>query len=431
MTAGPVVRLLRALDADSIDVRFVGGAVRNAVMGLPVSEIDLATPDTPQRVIERLHQSGLKAVPTGLDHGTVMAVVDNATFEITTLRRDTACDGRHAAVEFTTDWHEDARRRDFTMNAMSLRPDGALFDDHGGWDDAKTGRVRFVGNAADRIQEDYLRTLRLFRFFAWYGRAPIEPATLMACRVHAAGLARLSAERIQQELVKLLNAPSPVEAAALMAANDVLQYVLPGESDVSSFTRLVACETQTNTAHSWIRRLAALSRAPTESVADHLKLSNSDRERLKVLMQVEPVLDDHTDPLRLRRALFHLGASLVSDRILLAWSRQGDAGSPAPWRALLEAAAAWSPKILPVSGSDVLDLGVKAGPAVGRLLAAVEDWWIGAGFEPSHTWQQNFERTRRGIEKKENAMHLAPPSSPTGSIPDAMASRTIAEFLTL
>ena len=383
MTASPVMLVLRALNADAVDVRFVGGAVRNAVMGVDVTEIDLATPEIPARVIERLAQANIKAVPTGLDHGTVMAVAANATFEITTLRRDTACDGRHAAVEFTTDWHEDARRRDFTMNAMSLRPDGALFDDHGGLEDAKAGRVRFVGNAGDRIQEDYLRILRLFRFFAWYGRAPLEPETLKACRTHTAGLARLSAERIQQELVKLLSAPSPVEAVTLMAESGVLQYVLPGDTDLASFARLVPLETQMNVARDWLRRLAALlPQGRPGDVAAHLKLSNGDRDRLKALTQGEPVLDDRTDPLGLRRALFHLSAPLVIDRILLAWSRQTDVASAAPWHALLEAASAWSPKTLPVSGEDVLALGVKAGPAVGSLLSAIEEWWIGAGFEP-------------------------------------------------
>lgn len=387
MTAAPLARVLRALDAGAVDVRFVGGAVRNAVMELDVGEIDLATPDVPARVIERLAGAGLKAVPTGLDHGTVMAIADGATFEITTLRRDTACDGRHAAVEFTADWHEDARRRDFTMNALSLRPDGTLFDDHGGFDDAKAGRVRFVGDAGDRIQEDYLRILRLFRFFAWYGRVPLEPATLAACRAHASGLARLSAERIQQELVKLLSVPSPVEAITLMADCGVLQHVLPGGFDAASFARLVTLEAQTDSIMcDWLRRLAALlPSGESESVAAQLKLSNADRDRLKILTQAGPVLDDHTDPLHLRHALFRLGAVPVTDRILLAWSRRKDVPSSAPWRALLAAAAAWTPKTLPVNGGDVLALGVAAGPAVGRLLAAVEEWWIGAGFEPDRT----------------------------------------------
>lgn len=385
MVADPLTRVLRALGAGTVDVRFVGGAVRNTVMGLAVKEIDLATPDVPERVMERLASNRLRAVPTGLDHGTVMAVVGTETFEITSLRRDTACDGRHAAVEFTTDWHEDARRRDFTMNALSLRPDGALFDDHGGFEDARAGRVRFVGDPGDRIQEDYLRILRLFRFFARYGRVPLEAEMLAACRAHAAGLARLSAERIQQELVKLLSAPSPSPAIALMADTGVLQQLLPDGVDPDTLPRLVMLEDQPEpSTRAWLRRLAALlpSVDMAESVAERLKLSRADRDRLKALMQTEPALDDHSDALRLQRALFRFGADLVTDRVLLAWARQKQVTSPAPWQALLAAAASWVAKKLPVGGEDVLTLGIKPGPEVGRLLAAVEEWWIGAGFGP-------------------------------------------------
>ena len=377
MTAPALARVLRALNAGPVDVRIVGGAVRNAVMGIPITEIDLATPELPARVTERLIAAGLKAVPTGIAHGTVMAVADGATFEITTLRRDTACDGRHADVAFTTDWREDAGRRDFTMNALSMNPDGTVFDEHGGWDDAKAGRVRFVGAPADRMQEDYLRILRLFRFFAWYGRVPIDAETLAACRAHVDGLARLSGERVQQELCKLLSAPQPVEAVKLMAACGVLAQVLPEARDISVLAALVRIEPEVD----WLRRLAALVPSGAMDVADRLKLSNAARERLHALTTSEPVLNDHTDPLILRRALYHFGAPLVADRVLLAWARAVDA-DPGPWRALLSAAAAWTPKILPVGGEDVLGFGVKPGPAVGRFLVGVEEWWIGAGFTP-------------------------------------------------
>ena len=388
MTAKPVARVFQALgEAEGVDVRFVGGAVRNAVMGIAVGEIDLATPEIPTRVIARLEKSGLKAVPTGLDHGTVMAVVDGATFEITTLRRDTACDGRHAAVEFTTNWHEDARRRDFTMNALSLKPDGTLFDDHGGVADARAGHVKFVGAAADRIQEDYLRILRLFRFFAWYGRAPLDDTTLQACRTHAANLARLSAERIQQEISKLLNAPSPAAAVKLMADVGVLEVVIPGNADVDALARLVTLEANLHGPGAeplWLRRLAVLSPIGTaDQVADRLKVSNADRARLKALTAPAPVVNDHADPLHVRRALFHLGADLVAERVLLAWARLDNVASAARWRALLGVAEGWTPKTLPIGGADVLALGVKPGPEVGRLLAMAEEWWIGAGFAPS------------------------------------------------
>src|SRR4051812_43644908 len=194
MTAhGP---LFAALGAPDLDVRFVGGCVRNAIIGRPIADFDIGTPEPPTVVLKRLARAGIRAIPTGIEHGTVTAVVGKQSYEITSLRRDTACDGRHAAVEFTTDWEEDARRRDFTINAMSLKPDGTLFDYHGGFEDARAGRVRFVGEPADRIQEDYLRILRLFRFFAWYGREEIDTATLNAVGMLKGGLTRLSAERI-------------------------------------------------------------------------------------------------------------------------------------------------------------------------------------------------------------------------------------------
>ena len=408
MTTGAVTRVLRALGAldgpnERVDARFVGGAVRNTVMGLPVGEIDLATPDIPAKVIDRLDSAGLKAVPTGLEHGTILALVDGETFEITTLRRDTACDGRHAAVEFTTDWHEDARRRDFTMNALSLRPDGVLFDDHGGVADARAGRVRFVGAPADRIQEDYLRILRLFRFYAWYGRAPLDAPTLAACRANVGGLGRLSGERIKQELAKLLLAPAPYGALALMADAGVLQQIVAGAGDLRAINRLVEFEQdERHREPDWLCRLAAIlpPAADAGEIADCLRLSNADRERLAALTKVEPVLDEHADPLHLRRALHRLGAPLVSNRVLLAWSRAKDGEPAAPWRAMLAAAAAWVPKTFPGGGADVLALGVKSGPAVGRVLAAVEEWWIGAGFEPSRDGV--LEHLKQRVELEED-----------------------------
>jgi len=381
MQGTAVTRVLELLGAGDIDVRVVGGAVRNAVMGLAVSEIDIATPELPAQVIARLTAANVKAVPTGLDHGTVMAVVGAETFEITTLRRDTACDGRHADVAFTTDWQEDARRRDFTVNAMSLRPDGSLFDYHGGVADARAGRIRFVGEASDRIREDYLRILRFFRFFALYGQAAPDAATLAACRAHADGLTRLSAERIHQELEKTLSAARPLAAVTFMAEAGVLTRVLP-EAKPEALARFLDIERQCD----WLLRLAALlpNEAAARSISDRFKLSNAARERLSALLRPSPVVDPNVDPASVWRALYRLGGGLVADRLTLAWARAGagnGAGS-APWRALLKAAESWTPKTLPVDGTDVLALGVPPGPAVGRILSSAEEWWIRAGFAP-------------------------------------------------
>lgn len=383
-----VVRLFEVLGAPRVDARAVGGCVRNAVMGLAVDEIDAATPDTPDAVMQRLAQAGVRAIPTGLDHGTVTALIGKRAFEITTLRRDTACDGRHAAVEFTTDWQEDARRRDFTFNAMSMRPDGTLADYFDGASDAKAGRVRFVGDPADRIQEDYLRILRLFRFFAWYGRANLDPATLAACRAHAAGLERLSAERAQMEIVKTLAAPAPGPVLALMKECGVLQIVLPEVRDPGRLAALTRVESAVAAPTDWRRRLAAcIGEADADALTQRLKFSSADRLRLARLTAAEPRLDAATPRPLMRAALYRHGADVVYDRLLLGWAHArglaAAGGDDARWRNQLELVAAWQPQALPVSGADVLALGIPQGPRVGEILAAVESWWMARDFAPS------------------------------------------------
>ena len=429
MESGPTQRILRALGSPQVDVRFVGGCVRDAIVRPEAAsadyidmgvDIDIGTPDVPTRVVERLEAAGIKAIPTGIDHGTITAVVDGMLFEITTLRRDTACDGRHAVVEFSTDWHEDARRRDFTMNAISMRPDGMLFDDHGGVEDAKAGRLRFVGAAEDRIREDYLRILRLFRFFASYGRAPIESTTLEACRKYASHIPQLSAERIYGELYRTLAAPDPTPAVNLMIAFDVLPQVLPTAADPALLTSLVEIEDArprvadfansktwdekaqdpafialirdmprraTKYGRDALLRLAAL--LPHEHVkeaADRLKVSNDDRARLLALTDASPRLAYDMDRRALDAALYHFGGVTVIDRALLAWAAERVRGfnHDDGWRKLLETAEEWlvAPAAFPLRGGDVLALGVTPGPRVGELLRAVEDWWIAAGFKP-------------------------------------------------
>jgi poly(A) polymerase len=376
-------RLFDALGAPGVDARYVGGVVRNHLMGESLNDIDIATPDVPARVMERLEAAGIKVIPTGIDHGTVTAVADGVTYEITTLRRDTACDGRHAAVEFTTDWEEDARRRDFTINAMSLRPDGALFDYHGGEADVLAGRVRFVGDPADRIQEDYLRILRLFRFQARYGLEDIDTATLKAVRDHAAGLAKLSAERIAQELAKLLGAPNPAPTVALMSATGVLADILPEALPGPHLMQLIAHEAETLMPNDWLRRLAVLLPADVaDTLARRRKLSNADAARLKVMTATHPVLTARIAHIDLDRALYRLGQTAVTDRLLIAWSRDATVNDDR-WRAQLARAAFWQEKTLPVSGADVLALGLAPSPQVGELLRAVEEWWIASGFVPT------------------------------------------------
>lgn len=399
LNARELKRLFAALGAPAVDVRCVGGSIRDAVLGRDRadSEIDVGTPEPPAQVLARLADAHIKAIPTGIDHGTVTAVVDGRAFEITSLRRDTACDGRHAAVAFTTDWHEDARRRDFTMNAMSLGLDGVLHDDHGGAADARAGRVRFVGDPDDRIQEDYLRILRLFRFSALYGREPIDPATLIACERHKAGLMRLSVERIHSELAKLLAAPDPMAAMTQMTTCGVLAAILPEHQDVDALARLIVAERHIPAdcpadvlVHRWVRRLAVvIPPSAVGAVVARLKLSHGERERLEQAAG-GPIFTPTQAPtptsVDFRRALFHLGAGTVMDRLLVSRAARPARDShhdAAAWRSVLTAACAWTPHPLPVGGEDVMGLGIAAGPAIGRILAAMTEWWITAAFVPS------------------------------------------------
>lgn len=396
-----VVRLFEVLGAPDVDARAVGGSVRNAVMGLAVGEIDAATPENPEAVMKRLAHAGVRAIPTGLDHGTVTALIGRRSFEITSLRRDTACDGRHAAVEFTTDWREDARRRDFTFNAMSMRPDGTLFDYFEGAADAEAGRVRFVGDPSDRIQEDYLRILRLFRFFAWYGRGNLDSATLAACRAHTDGLARLSAERVQMEIVKMLAAPAPATALAAMKECGVLQIVLPEIRDPGRLSALTRVESAVAAPIDWRRRLAAcVGEADAEALAQRLKFSSGDRFRLVRLTAPEPLLDASSTRSHIRAALYRCGPEIVYDRILIGWAQahaSAIAGDDLRWIGQLDCVADWQPQTLPVSGADVLTHGIPQSPRVGEILAAVESWWMARDFAPSR--EETLAELKRQTQK--------------------------------
>ena len=387
MEVPAVQQVFASLGAPDVDVRFVGGCVRNSVLGREVGEIDIATPERPEKVLQRLAAADLKAVPTGLDHGTITAVVRGTPFEITTLRRDTACDGRHADVEFTADWHEDSRRRDFTMNAMSLRDDGTLFDDHGGVEDAKAGRLQFVGNPADRIKEDYLRILRLFRLFAWYGRGALDDNVLSACRANVQGLGKLSAERVQQEISKLFSAPNPGPAVMAMCECDVLEVILPEANEPSVLSNLLNLEAEAPAfSFDWLRRLAVLipeSRAG--GLAKRLKFSNADKARLRALTNIKPIVGGSLNSVEFKQAIYRNGVAVMVDRVLMAWASGSAHGEDevVSWRALINEAVLWVPRQLPLTGDDIIALGVRPGPEVGKYLAEVETRWIERNFEMS------------------------------------------------
>jgi poly(A) polymerase len=333
-------------------------------------------------VTAALEAAGLKAVPTGVEHGTVTAVAKGRPFEITTLRRDVETDGRRAVVAFTTDWAQDAARRDFRLNALYAEPDGRLHDPTGGGvEDAHAGRIVFVGEPEIRIAEDYLRILRFFRFYAAYGRGEPDAAGLAACAALRQGLLGLSGERTAKELLKLLAAPDPRPALAAMAQTGVLGVLLPGVGDLTRLNGLVEIEGDDPDP---VLRLAALSPDDRDRLAaaiGRLRLSNAQRDRLLAACSDETAVAADMPAPAARAAIYRLGPAAFADRIQLAWAGAPNAESAA-WAALLTLAETWTAPPFPLSGADIKALGVAQGPEVGELRRALEAWWIAQDFIP-------------------------------------------------
>ena len=372
MSDAPTRRVLDALDGAGIAARFVGGCVRNAVLGRAVDDIDVAVAQPPETVMRALEAARIKVVPTGLRHGTVTAVVDGRPFELTTLRRDVETDGRRAVVAFTDDWLEDASRRDFTFNALYADRDGTLYDPFDGLADLSAGRVRFIGDADTRIAEDHLRVLRFFRFNAWYGQGAVEPAGFDACRRNAGSVRSLSGERVAKELLRLLAAAQPADSLDAMVEAGALDHWLLEFVDTKRLRKLIAREDRPDS----LRRLAAIlpSGADAVAIGKRLKLSTQQQVRLGVMLDVQPALDLAGGDKAWRADIYRQGNNFFADRLLLAVDRPGD------WRAALSLARRWTPPELPVSGGDALTFGLKPGPKVGALLEAVERWWIAGNF---------------------------------------------------
>jgi poly(A) polymerase len=364
--------------------RFVGGCVRNAVLRTPVRDIDIATTLTPPAVTAALEAAGLKAVPTGVEHGTITAVAKGKAFEITTLRRDVETDGRRAVVAFTTDWAEDAARRDFRLNALYADTAGRMFDPTGsGLADAAAGAIVFVGDAATRIREDALRIARYFRFLAWYGRGEPDPAALAACREGRDLLRGLSAERVGHELMALLAADDPRRAVALMAEAGVLALLVPTAGGLTRFERLVGIETEILFSQDALLRLAALlpdDTAAGATTAARLRLSNAQRDRLVDALGTDGPLTSWMSPRQIRRAVYALGVETFCDRVMLAWAGSDRKAASVQWRALLPMARGWVRPTLPLTGDEVIAAGVPPGPLVGAILREVEAWWIDHDF---------------------------------------------------
>ncbi len=376
-------RLVAALEAARPGgSRFVGGCVRNTLMGRPVDDIDIATQLTPDRVAEICANAGFAAHPTGIEHGTVTVVVNHTPFEVTTLRRDVSTDGRRATVAFTESWEEDAQRRDFRMNALYADAAGAVHDPTGGGlDDARAGRVIFIGDAATRIKEDYLRILRFFRFNAWYARTPIDPHGLAACADLVAGLDTLSVERVWKEVKKLLAAPDPRAAWEGMKAIEVRARALPEMADEARLDALCTLEADLMLPVDAMTRVAAslAGQDSARALARRLKLSNEERDRLVAALGDDEKITSYMSLREMRRAIYRIGNQAFRDRVMLAWARAGLEKSQA-WRALVAHAQMWTPPKLPLSGDEVMAAGVPAGPKVGLVMREVEDWWIDADF---------------------------------------------------
>ncbi|WP_323670718.1 CCA tRNA nucleotidyltransferase [Bombella dulcis] len=363
--------------------RLVGGCVRDLLCGREVHDLDLASPFPPEEAQQRLERIGARVIPTGLEHGTVTAVIDHHPYEITTLRRDVSTDGRHAVVAWTDDWQEDAQRRDFTINAMSLDQEGRLSDYFGGLDDLRAGRVRFVGHAVRRIEEDALRCLRFFRFFARYGRGEPDGEACQAITRLKDLMTRLSVERVAMELLKILSGPQLLRTLELMEETGSLAVLLPHHAPLSDLGRLLACDDPSEPLH----RLAVLyppggvDGQGLAEVGVHLKLSNEGRAMLAALAKPEPELAATLDDDGLRRVLFQQDRSIL---LLRSWLVQAkELGRPdAGWDELRQRLEALEQPIFPLAGRDLIALGVKPGPDMGQWLKRAQHWWLEQGCRP-------------------------------------------------
>jgi poly(A) polymerase len=335
----------------------------------------------PAESLARLKARGIKVIETGLEHGTVTAIAGTHAFEITSLRRDVQTDGRHATVAFTTDWAEDAARRDFTINALYASADGEIFDYATGVEDLIAGRVRFMGDARARIAEDYLRILRLFRFHAWYGKGEIDAEGLRAAAEAKDKLKTMSAERIAKEMLRLLEASNPSPVLRVMAATGILSALLPGALQLLRLEKLAELDAGNLFPRDGVLRLAALlpdGGEAAQAVADALKLSNVDRMRLEQALSGEKIAA-HLSAQEARRLLYRIGVARFRDKVMLQWAGAPSARAGA-WRMLLEMADNWQRPRFALTGRDVMQAGVPEGPDVGRVLAQVEDWWISTDF---------------------------------------------------
>ena len=383
LKAGALPRLLAVLDRDGEEARVVGGAVRNALLGLEVAEIDVATTAVPDEVVRRVTAAGFKPVPTGIEHGTVTVVINKHPFEVTTLRQDVETYGRHAKVAFGRDWRTDAERRDFTINALSATRDGAVYDYVGGLDDLGARRVRFIGDPHKRIGEDYLRILRFFRFHAAYGHGHPDAAGLAACIAGRGGLDQLSRERVRMELMKLLVAPHAAPTLTAMTDAGLLVRFLGGVPYLASFANMAKVEVAIGAAPDPARRLGALAvivAEDAERLWQKLRLTNNEHERLASMAEGWRRISPGFGELAARALLYRLKAEHFTDHALLGWARSQANAHDEAWHRLARLPQHWSAPVFPLKAADFIARGVEKGPALGPVMRAAEAAWIAAGF---------------------------------------------------
>jgi poly(A) polymerase len=379
----PLSEILATLDDHGEEARVVGGAIRNTLLGEAPGDVDIATTAVPAEVIERVERSGFKAVPTGIEHGTVTVVAAGQPFEVTTLREDIETFGRRAKVVFGRDWRRDAERRDFTINALSARRDGTIFDYVGGLADIAARRVRFIGKPAKRLAEDYLRILRFFRFHAAYGEGALDAEGLAACIAARSGLQKLSRERVRMELLRLLSAKGAAPVLGVMAETGFLDRLLAGVPLLGRFTKMVELERSLDLSADSLRRLGALAVSVFED-ADRLRvrlrLSNAEHERLVRMAQRWRSAGPEGGEQSARSLLYRLGHEAYVDVALLAWAGSTAGVEDLPWHTWATLPARWSAPPFPLKSADFIRRGVTKGPKLGSVMAAAEKAWVSAGF---------------------------------------------------
>jgi len=369
-------KILSCLDNKA---RFVGGCVRNKLLGINITDIDIACLYPPDITTDKLSKKNIRVIPTGIKHGTVTAVLNNKTYEITTLRKDVACDGRHAEVEYTDSWEEDAARRDFTVNAMFMDIEGNIYDYFGGREDLQNGVVKFVGNAEQRVSEDILRILRFFRFYAYYGKGKMDANSLEACEKFADKIPELSGERIQSEMFKLLAAKEAIEVLRIMVDKKITDNIFISDIDLEAFEELSGLSDNV------LLRLAGLinryNQKSVTSLSEKWKLSNKNKNYLSTVLFPSVKIDFNSDVGLQKRAIRKLGGDIYKDIILLAWSCKTILKKD--MEKLIKIEQEWQVPEFPLNGNDIKKLGIRDGKQIGKMLFIAEEFWEENNYNPS------------------------------------------------